>query len=342
MNSITDISNPSYKLSDLDSNRINILKTILIILVLFIHNKSFQFTNNFFSYFEFLFSKFIATGAVPLFFLLSGYLQELNPKEYGVLIKKRFKSLGIPYIFWNVVGITIYSLIEYIILHDTEFQYISFFLKGISGIGMPEGKPYTYQLWFLRDLIILVFSGPIIKKILNNFSFEFLVFSFTLLYLDINLYVISNVSLFFFSLGMYLGKNKINFFREIDKLNIIVYLLGGIFISIVFFLKNDDLKNMRVLEIFLSSVFLLRLSFYVNTTNYFHRFSKYSFFIYLTHEPFLLYGLQRFQNKYINNELLLFICYFGNIFLVVFILVLISSCLRKILPKFYYLIVGGR
>lgn len=342
MNSLINNSISPYKLSEVDSKRINILKFILIILVLFIHNKKIEFTNTFFSYFEFLFSKFIASAAVPLFFLLSGYLKELNPKNYNVLIKRRFSSLVVPYIFWNVFCIIIYLAIQYFIIHNSDFHYLLFFLKGVSGVGMPEGKPYVYQLWFLRDLIILIFSEPLLKKINKFFSVEFLLFSFVLFYLDINLYVISNFSLFFYSLGIYLGKNKSNLFEEIDKINIFVYLIVLIFVSLLLFLKYENLKNLRVLEIFLSSVFLIRCSFYVNKIMLFHRFSKYSFYIYLSHEPFLLYGLQRLEIKYINNELVLFICYLSNIIIVVFILSFLSFLLKKILPKFYSIIVGGR
>lgn len=342
MNSLIDISDSLYELSDVDSKRINTLKSVLVILVLFIHNKSFQFTNSFFSYFEYLFSGFISASAVPLFFLLSGYLQEFYPKEYNILIKKRFKSLVIPYLFWNVLTIIIYFVIEYFIIHNTEVHFISFFLKGLSGIGMPEGKPYAYQLWFLRDLIILVIFVPVLKSIQKLFSFELLIFSFVVLYFDIDLCIISNSSLFFFSLGMYLGKNKVNLFKEIDKINFVIYLIGLIIISLFVFYKYDNLKNKRILEILISSIFLVRFSGYLNKYNSFYRFSKYSFFIYLCHEPFLLYGLQKLQNKYLNNELLLFICYLGNIFLVIFVLIFISIILKKIMPKFYSFIVGGR
>ena len=58
-----------------------------------------------------LFSYVIPCIAVPIFFIVSGYLffkeGTFNEKLYLTKIKKRFWSLLIPYVLWNTLGIVI-------------------------------------------------------------------------------------------------------------------------------------------------------------------------------------------------------------------------------------------
>lgn len=332
----------NYQLSKVESNRINCLKTILIFFVLFIHNKNFVFTNPIFSFCEFLFSDFLSSSAVPLFFFLSGYLQELNERKYSELVKKRTKTILLPYFIWSIICILIKYFLEILILNNSDISFFPFLFKSLTGIGMPENKPFVYQFWFLRDLFILILLYPLEKKLLKSIPFVFFLISFIFLYLNINLYVISNVSLCCFFLGMFFGSHRIPFFQYIDKIKIIPYSIFLFIFSMVVFYEKDSFFNIKILKIFFTSIFLIRISLFVNKKKYVNQINKYSFFIYCGHEPFLMYGLQILERKIFCSEFLLFTSYFFNVFLVSFILIVIGILLKRIVPCFYSLLTGGR
>jgi fucose 4-O-acetylase-like acetyltransferase len=80
-----------------------------------------------------LFSYVLGGIAVPLFFFISGFLfflniENFNLQSYGNKLQTRGKTLLIPYLFWNLFAIAIYSLITAIpaskafVNHDMEFS----------------------------------------------------------------------------------------------------------------------------------------------------------------------------------------------------------------------------
>jgi surface polysaccharide O-acyltransferase-like enzyme len=119
---------------------------------------------------------FLACGAVPLFFILSGYFAAKKIAEPSVSIKfyakDKWHSLMFPFLLWN--GVTLFFVFVLkatpisSILRGTgayfnvepTFQSI---LAAIFGIGR---YPIVYQFWFLRDLIIVSFASFIILRII--------------------------------------------------------------------------------------------------------------------------------------------------------------------------------
>ena len=109
------------------SKTISFLRFPLIVLVVFIHSYIMMPYHGsdvtasevpIFYNIEFLLSEIIACIAVPLFFLISGFLffyrlQGFNQAKYFEKIKKRFKTLFIPYLFWSVFAILITFIVQY-------------------------------------------------------------------------------------------------------------------------------------------------------------------------------------------------------------------------------------
>ena len=92
-----------------------------------------------------LVSQTLVKVAVPAFFVMSGYLffanvERFTKKVYWQKIKRRIKSLLIPYIIWNL-------------LMAAKLGEIS-----MNTFIAPANMP----LWFLRDLIIVSLATPII------------------------------------------------------------------------------------------------------------------------------------------------------------------------------------
>ena len=96
------------------------------------------------------FSRYLAYSAVPIFFIISGFLFFYNIKEFTLSVYKnklvtRVKSLFIPYLCWCLLYFLLYILIgpDNIVLRDesklfdNDFSWFSFvyevFIKPIDG-----------------------------------------------------------------------------------------------------------------------------------------------------------------------------------------------------------------
>ena len=153
------------------SNKLTILYTVLIIMVVYIHSYYTEVE-------QYPFAKFlqILTGwgvcriANCLFFCLSGYLFARNiTSQRNVLskIKKRFSTLLPPYLIWNVIFILWYVVLELI-------PGISRWVNSGSVLERIQHQPVWqtaydiwiapagFQLWFLRDLLVMVAFTPVL------------------------------------------------------------------------------------------------------------------------------------------------------------------------------------
>jgi fucose 4-O-acetylase-like acetyltransferase len=110
---------------------------------------------------------FLVCGAVPVFFLLSGYFgarridsTSLSAKDY---VQEKARTLIIPFLFWNAAVLLLVLLAKYAgwdssfrgggAYFDVNFSALSIG-SALTGIGR---LPIVYQFWFLRDLIVVVF-----------------------------------------------------------------------------------------------------------------------------------------------------------------------------------------
>lgn len=101
---------------------------------------------------------YLGTTAIPLFFMVNGYLQLRKVVDYKYIFKKILKILFVVFI-WNLF----YWMIQLIIKGRTEniiYEIIINFLQ----------KGHFGQFWFLGSLIIMYLILPLISKIFNNKS----------------------------------------------------------------------------------------------------------------------------------------------------------------------------
>ena len=165
------------------SNTIDFLRFPLIIAVVFIHcdpasmvigGKELVEKNTYpiYSLLRWIVSEEVAKIAVPLFFFISGFLffyrsPSLTISDYVKKLKKRARTLLIPYILWNIFIIMLFICAQLFIpsmlsgankpIFDKNFfEWINMFW------GYPDEMPICYQFWFIRDLIVTVCLSPII------------------------------------------------------------------------------------------------------------------------------------------------------------------------------------
>lgn len=133
---------------------IDYIRTISILGVILIHTTtkvleaSGYALNNFYWT---LFLNQIARFAVPLFFLISGFVLELNydfHQNYWAYLKKRMSRIFIPYVFWSVIY-------YFLIYNNNQDNFIKVMLTGDA----------SYQLYFIPTLLIFYLIFPFIHKV---------------------------------------------------------------------------------------------------------------------------------------------------------------------------------
>ena len=189
-------------------------------------NMMIHYDSSFIKYPIHLLSQILFTSSVPLFFIISGYLffiglDKFDNSVYIVKIKKRIKTLLLPYLIWNAIY-WIEPIIEYLI-KGTE-RGILWYLECLWMVPsqvdritlMNMTTPIDPPLWFLRDLFVSMLLTPCLYYFLKN-RYSGLIFVAVLFipwFMDLPcmypLPGISIPSLLFFSIGGYLSINKAN------------------------------------------------------------------------------------------------------------------------------------
>ena len=155
-------------------------------------------------------SQTLAKVAMPTFFVMSGYLffanvEQFNKEIYWQKIRRRIKTLLIPYIVWNLL----------MAVKLKAFNLSIFW------------EPVNMPLWFLRDLMIVSLLTPIIYIGVRKLNYWIFILLLPVYLTGIwaiqprlNPYAIC-----FFTLGAYLSIQKINLVKVCLKMEKVAYLL---------------------------------------------------------------------------------------------------------------------
>lgn len=141
------------------------------------------------------FSHVLTQIAVPMFFFISGYLffkglESWNLNSFGSKLRRRLKSLLIPYLIWNtiqalvIIGVMIlaYLLMGKSISRISEwFCNIGYFYgvywsdqttvvlkENMLGLPFYKSFPLLMPMWFIRDLMVTVLLAPILWLLLKK------------------------------------------------------------------------------------------------------------------------------------------------------------------------------
>lgn len=334
------------------------LRFPLIIGVIFIHNH--QFSNNCISsgykwggvVIE-LFSQEIGRLSVPIFFIISGYLffhniDALTTEIWIQKLKRRIKSLLIPYLIWNVVVGLCYIFIWNLNGSDNMHMIGAgrFWFESLIGKMRETGAfPIVFQMWYIRDLMCVVLLSPILYFFLKKVGFLFVPCIGVLWIFGIELpvlgnYCLSMAAIFYFGLGAYFTINGFSYMACVRK----VRCLGFVYPLLV---TADILYGSKALHNFgiLSGIILI---FYI--CGYLAKsgrlksvsfLSSASFFVFAIHEPLLSHVVRSLTSKILPNHLII-AQYFISVGLIVGISLIIYYAMRKFFPKVTGIVCGGR
>lgn len=226
-------------------------------------------------------------------------------------LKNRVNSLFIPYLIWNTFAIllliiTISSPFSQYKGHVAEFTpSINGFLSaywmyhgGLEGVYFADKFfPINAPLWFVRNLIIVVVTTPLIYLLLRYFKKYFVLFLgfiwFFAYLFEVRLYQFGD-AFFFFVLGAYMSMYKhdiLTVWGKYFKISAVVYfVLSGLYIFMAYY--YPEFKTIvKELNILVGLVFAYNLSAWLLKNNICkpNKFlSSSSFFIYVSH--FLIAG----------------------------------------------------
>lgn len=98
--------------------------------------------------------------SVPVLYLVSGFLfwggYKSNKESLGSKYKSRFKSLIIPYLLWNLIAYLYFCSVG-------SLEWSQFFTSFWGNAG--SNAPADYPLWFVRTLILILPTVPLIFEL---------------------------------------------------------------------------------------------------------------------------------------------------------------------------------
>ncbi|MDR0560130.1 MAG: acyltransferase [Prevotellaceae bacterium] len=372
---------------ELQSKTIDWLRFPLAVLVIFIHmplvrdSQNVDYMNfNLYNWYDItviLTKKIIANIAVPCFFMFSGYLffnsvEKWNRRVYFAKIKIRLRTLVIPFILFNLSVIILYALLKILKADGSIYPYLnelygnwyrllwnysSWSPDYVNIFGQtlqPCYGPYLLQLWFLRDLIVMVFISPAVYYLIKYTKIWVLVILglcfYSKMFIEITGYSgrLFITAFFFFSLGAFFSINRKNIVVSLRKYQT-VWFAVSLTSMILWYFFVDGLYG------FFAPVFVLSgVISAVNITSYFiehgrfrvsETLSRASFFIYCTHCILITDWVYRAFNKIFDTDatlLVLFVRYFTAPFVCVGIIICIYLIMRRFIPKILNLFTGNR
>ena len=213
-----------------------------------------------------IFSHGIFTAAVPIFFIISGYLFYRNAENISDIAKKQKKRLIsylLPFVSW--------SLLYYIVFALFSKAGISAVTVDLSVLGIVKGVvfyEYVFPLWFLFQLLIYTILSPVIFYILTNKPLTYIILIITAVLGVLDITVKVNIgsdtrSIFspnyftYYFTGALLSQNKEWFLKAEEKLKklstaliVILLLLFGTAEGIIYDLV--PVFNKRILVPFVA------------------------------------------------------------------------------------------
>lgn len=294
----------------------------------------------------------VCKPCVPVFFILSGYLFFYNLtgfsfEQYQHKLKKRVRSLFIPYIFWCVFcAFLLFVKFKYLHMsglgiwnNDGSIDWQNF-IKGFWSIDATEDMPYALAFWFIRNLMVFSILAPLAWIICRSYILFIIMWAYLLCANGI-LYGFE-----WFVLGAFLAYHK----KDSGFLSSRVV----IFVSFVFWLTSltfwESIHFISLLASYIQVICALLLvrHFGLKIESYIHsriinQFVSATFFIYAFHQCFCTQVRLWWVNLFgIENFACTISAYFCSFITMVLICVITKSILHRFTPRFLAIITGSR
>jgi len=330
------------------------LRLPLMVCIVFIHCYIVRRPNmHTVEFIENLFSNILSSAAVPLFMFISGYLffvlmPQFSFHDYVSKLKKRFRTLLIPYLIWNTIIICCFWCIHVFMptFINPDFEPVNRFnLIQFLNCYFSFKGPIAFQFWYIRDLMVFVLLAPLVYLMVKTTAY-----TLPVLFLLSFLIDIKTVEIFFyFSLGAYFAVHKMDFIKFFEKFNraaVCLFVFGMVYL--LWLHNHHPTLTIIVRRIFILAFSISILSFkplrvHNIITDIFEKYSNTSFWIFAYHAlPCLL--IARLLNYCItsNNQMIWIVLYFSTVIFVVVFGIITYKIFMKVCPTMLKVFTGGR
>lgn len=317
--------------------------------------------------------------AVPTFFLISGFLFFFNVKDnfsykaYGTKLKRRIKSLLVPYLLWNLIallviltlkllgvlvkgnnvsGITDFLSDGNLIRYFWDSAQWSFDRKNIFGTPCPMTAPIDVPLWYMRNLMIVCLFSPVVYFLLKCSRYAIvLVLSLYVFNFDLPISGFSIQAFAMFSLGAYFSIYGLKPFETIGRHRNLLLLITLILFYCLLITDGSvslpyriNMSLFTIIGALLAIDFAYKVPTSVSEGKTALLLCKSSFFVYALH-TILVLDLTRKGVEVLfgfNEEVKRLALYFISPFVCVSICVLIYCFMNKYCKKALAVLTGGR
>ena len=198
--------------------------------------------------------------AVPLFFILSGvaFFWNFNWRKYWPKMKKRFYSLVIPYLSWNVISL-VFAVVTTLYLSNYFVGRIPFDFSVKNFLETIFLHKQNIPFWFILTLIYYVIFTPVFYIMLKN-----KVVGIVIILLTIVLFIIDPVEIQLFGHTLII-RTKIPSFLFHDSDSIVHYMIGAYIGMHCFDILKYKNKWLSFICMILFIVCSIQLYFYVGS-----------------------------------------------------------------------------
>lgn len=341
------------KIDSYYSQKIKVLNLLLIVLVVYIHSYYLEAENGHpiaLSIQRICGGNGLSCIANPLFFTISGFLffnGISHVKDCMSKIRKRMRTLLIPYILWNCI-----FLLWYIALQNIPsiggFINSDMVSKIFGGSIIQELyelliTPAAFQLWFLRDLIIMVICSPLLYLMCKYMKW----WTPILWALLLPWARVSGTP--YFTLGgciaLYCSLEKISNCLRGEQLAAFTLIYLGNAVAQIF--DSPHHPYISFVVCLCGMAFIWKSYDYITCIHpekieFLCPFLGYSFFIYCSHEP-AFNIIKKLGLKILGiHEWSLILLYIINPLIMCAAAIGVAKILQKFLPKMYGILTGGR
>jgi succinoglycan biosynthesis protein ExoH len=354
---VTDNVNVDTKVS----SRINLMRIVLISGIVFVHipfgdqSSPFIGTYGAFDWLRVFLAEALFRVGVPCLSAISGYLLfrgGLENFSYLRTIRTKSQTVLLPFLVWNGVFFLAILLALGLGLGDgyVPSPWQATARELMTQLFAVEDFPVNVPLYFLRDLFVCILLSPLLAWLIRRMPLLTLTVLLVIAVVpEASLYIVLKRSILFsFSLGIYIGLNKVDL-KALDRfaslgavlllgscaaLATVIYMTGPSLPDWVQFLRNT-LAIAGALGFWLLSAPLIE-------TQIGQRLSKtgsLSFWIFCGHYPLLILMWIVWGKAGVSFYPIFFILSLAVLFP---ILVATNSLCRKIAPRLYAVLTGGR
>lgn len=294
---------------------------------------------------------------VPCFFLFSGYFFFLkvtswSPNGYKVQIKKRIKTLVIPYMIWNLILIIAILAKNFVFQKTglgTDEGYES--LQRSSVYELFWGGPINFPLWFLRDLIVMALLSPLFYYFFTYAGLcgLILIFICYLLTIESGIPGLSTTAIAFFGLGSYLGLFKYNLLIISLPYGKMAGLAAAIALILTTYYTAHTTNEFYVRVFLLFAVIAVFYTGYCITgherlKHYLPGLARPVFFIYAVHMVYILSWLKGALSRspLAHSGWGMLLGYFMVPPICIGIVLMLYTVMKRFLPRTLYFITGNR